>query len=484
MKPQKTIHPEWATKHRTPRTELRRISGRYYLYEVSSKYDPVKKRAKKITGKILGTITEKDGFIPSSKRTLAQKAGNAVDLSSIAVREYGFTAFLAFYNSLIEERLQKFFPDHYRQIIYMAYARLLFQSPLKNISFHINKSMMTVSDDMSYSEKDFSSMLRTIGTMRQQATSYMQSFIKPNDYVMVDMTNMFSASNSMRFVKQGYNSDMIFEGQFNLMYIYSPELKQPVFYRLFAGNTKEVTGFKLCLQESGLQQAVIVADKGFYSKTNIEVIREAGLQYIIPLKRDSSLVDYSELDRKNNLFFKFEERYVWYAKYEREGQQIFLFRDEKLKVQEEKDYLDRIEKLPEEYSIELFHQKSERFGTMAMVSNLEDAEAEHIYTTYKSRNNVEVMFDGVKNILHADRTYMQNEDALQGWMFVNHIALQWYYNLYSILQQHKQLKRYSVSDFIKHLYEIKKVKINDKWVTEPITKASKDLLAKLNIHIT
>lgn len=484
MKSKNPAHPEWATKHRTPKTELRYISGRYYLYEVSSKYDSVKKRAKKISGKILGTITEKDGFIPSAKRVLAQKAGNSVDLSSIAVREYGFTAFLAFYNTQLEERLQKFFPDHYRQIIYMAYSRLLFQSPLKNIPFHISKSMMSVSDEESYTEKKISSTLRTIGVMRQQATSYMQSFIKPNDYVMVDMTNMFSASDSMRFVKQGYNSDMIFDGQFNLMYIYSPELKQPVFYRLFTGNTKEVSGFRLCLQESGLQQAVIVADKGFYSKANIEMIREAGLQYIIPLKRDSSLVDYSKLDRKNNLFFKFENRYVWYAQYEQDGQQLFLFRDEKLKVQEEKDYLDRIEKLPEEYSMEGFHQKSERFGTMTMISNLKDADAEHIYTTYKSRNNVEIMFDGVKNILDADRTYMQNEDALQGWMFVNHIALQWYYNLYTILQQHKQLKRYSVSDFIKHLYEIKKVKINDKWVTEPITKASKDLLDKLNIHIT
>lgn len=77
------------------------------------------------------------------------------------------------------------------------------------------------------------------------------------------------------------------------------------------------------------------------------------------------------------------------------------------------------------------------------------------------------MFDGIKNVLHADRTYMQNEDALKGWMFVNHIALQWYYIIYALLKNHKQLKRYSVTDFIKHLYELKKIKINDQWIQEP-----------------
>ncbi|MBE2281428.1 MAG: hypothetical protein IAE91_13640, partial [Ignavibacteriaceae bacterium] len=33
----------------------------------------------------------------------------------------------------------------------------------------------------------------------------------------------------------------------------------------------------------------------------------------------------------------------------------------------------------------------------------------------------------VQNIIHTDRTYKQNEGALQGWMFINYIALQWYY---------------------------------------------------------
>lgn len=50
-------------------------------------------------------------------------------------------------------------------------------------------------------------------------------------------------------------------------------------------------------------------------------------------------------------------------------------------------------------------------------------------------------------------------------------------------KKHKQLKRYTVTDFIKHLYEIKKVRINEQWVQEPQLKATETLLKNLNLHI-
>ena len=483
-KHKKSPHPRWATDQRKPGTELRLIRGRYYLYAVSSRYDPTLKRAKKITGKILGTITEEDGFVESEKRKLVQKAARGFDPSTICVREFGFTSFLKQYNAKILERLLQYFPQHFQLIIYMAYCRLVHYSPLKNMAFHVAKTMLSIEDKTAYNEKDFSVALRQIGSGRQQVTDYLKSFVKANDYVMVDMTNVFTNSEKMRYAKEGYNSEMVFESQFNLMYIYSPELLQPVFYRLYPGNIREVKGFKTCLQESGLTDAIIIADKGFYSAANVILLDNESLKYIIPLKRDNTLIEYEKLDRKQLGYFKFEERYIWYLSYEKDGRKIFLFKDEKLRVQEEKDYLDRIETLPEYYQLETFHQKTERFGTIALLSNVEGHDEQHIFTSYKSRNSIEVMFDGIKNVLHADRTYMQNEDALQGWMFVNHIALQWYYIIYALLKNHKQLKRYSVTDFIKHLYELKKIRINDDWIQEPQIKATETLLKNLNLHIT
>lgn len=61
-------HPEWALKHKVKNTELRKFGDKYYLYSITSKWDPEKKRTKKVTVKLLGNITEADGFIPTGAR--------------------------------------------------------------------------------------------------------------------------------------------------------------------------------------------------------------------------------------------------------------------------------------------------------------------------------------------------------------------------------------------------------------------------------
>jgi hypothetical protein len=55
-------HPEWALKFKEKGTELRCIKGRYYLYKVSSVWDKEKKRARKISGEMIGSITENYGL--------------------------------------------------------------------------------------------------------------------------------------------------------------------------------------------------------------------------------------------------------------------------------------------------------------------------------------------------------------------------------------------------------------------------------------
>ncbi len=479
------IYPAWAIEHRKPATELRFINNKYYLYEVSSFYDPILKKTKKKTGSLLGTIKEGIGFVPSGKKELKDKVAKSqiIDPNTISVREFGFTTFLNQYNQTIKLKLSEFFPNHVELIIYMAYCRIAHQSPLSRMDLHVAKSYLSVGDTKKYSDKDFSQALKTIGKNRDAITAYLKSFIKPNEHILVDMTNIFSASNQMRYSKEGYNSDMVFEKQFNLLYIYSATLQQPAFYKIYSGNIKDVSGFQLCLQESGIKDAIIIADKGFYSEENFKKITESNLKMIVPLRRDNKAIDYTKIVQQEMSYFKFEDRYIWHVKYRFNKGTIFLFLDEKLKVNEKKDYLDRIETLPETFTKEGFALKFNQFGTIAMITNMEEPEAEDIFTSYKSRNEVEVMFDGYKNILKADRTYMQDEDALEGYMFINHIALQWYYIIYKLLKENKLLKKYAVTDFIKLLVEIKKVRINEIWYTEPIIKRIQTMLDQLKLSV-
>ena len=62
--------PDWIKQYKEPHTDIRRIGNGFYKYEVSFVYSKTKKRTEKKTIRLLGKITEKDGFVPSSKDTL------------------------------------------------------------------------------------------------------------------------------------------------------------------------------------------------------------------------------------------------------------------------------------------------------------------------------------------------------------------------------------------------------------------------------
>lgn len=475
-------YPDWAVAHRKSGTELRFINNTYYLYQVSAYYDPVLKKGRKKTGPLLGKITKEDGFIPSEKKVLRDKAQQHFDASKISVRECGFTNFLDVYGKEIRDNLKKFFPKHYRTIIYMAYCRLVHNSPLNRMNLLISKSMLSIDDKQSYYPKKLSDTLFEIGTHRAQCVDYMKSFVKPDEHILVDMTNMFNNSGKLYYTKEGYNSDMVFDTQINLMYIYSSKTKQPLFYKLLNGNTREVSGFKNFLLESGIEDAILIADKGFCSKANIELLEKNKLQYIMPLKRNDNLIDYNQLNETQNDYFQYEDRVIWMTSYNVNGVNVKLYKDDKLKAQEQKDYLQRIASNLEGYTREKFNAKLSQFGTFAIITNLDNLSLEDTYIKYKSRNAIELMFEGVKTILKADVSYMQKEETLNGWMFVNHIALQWYYIIYNILAEQKLLSKYSVRQFITELKEHRTVLLNNQWVEETMIKSTKTMLNKLNLY--
>jgi hypothetical protein len=154
--------------------------------------------------------------------------------------------------------------------------------------------------------------------------------------------------------------------------------------------------------------------------------------------------------------------------------------DEELRHREETDYLNRIESKAQDYAIEKFHGKRHAFGTIAIIENTGKM-AEEVYCHYKSRGEVETMIDALKNILDADRTYMQNAHALEGWMFVNLVALKCYYTTLNLLKKHELNRRFSPQDLFLFLSELKKVKINKDWHNTESTKKTAELLKSIGI---
>lgn len=484
-----TPHPDWVLAQRRKGTAIHRINGHYYLYEVSSKWDPVKKRPRRITGKLLGRITP-DGLLESAQRQSRKSLAQQERLAQLAVKEYGISYFIQTALKAYLEKLEKHFPKEWLALTALAYCRLAHQSAIRQMPFHVAHSYLSeMFGAFSTTEKNISLLLGDIGRQRERVIAFMKDPLSDGEHLLLDLTNLPSKSGKIMLAQPGYNSDWDFGPQFNLMYIYSTSLQAPVFYRLLPGNIREVAALKLTMLEGGAKNCVIVADKGFYSLANIGQLEADQLHYIVPLRRDNSMIDYplaSEASIKDSAnYFSFEKRFIWHTSYLVPGteRKVFLFLDDVLKNKEQSDYLSRIESKCEGHSLEKFHQKRQAFGTIAIISDLKDKTPEEIYTAYKTRLSIETVFDALKTVLEADRTYMQQEEVLQGWMFVNHIALQWYYHLYHMLVRLKQIKKYSVKDLLDHLQGIRMVKIDGQWHRAEIIKATQKLLDKISLPI-
>jgi len=466
--------PEWINQHKEPRTEIKKINGRYYKYEVKYVYEKEKKRTVKKTVRLLGRITEEEGFLPSEKDALRKRYEQ---LPVVDIKTFGMY-FL--YSTLLEKEiaaLKNTFDDQLAgALLSFSMMRLGYATPIKRAgNYHSHDFISEELFTGALSDKRITITLKTIGENREKVVEWMKGLLdelpeEGKNFVMMDSTHTQSLSENLNINAVGYNPDFTFEKQVRLMYLFSSKMKQPVYYRMINGNITDVKSMALCVKEFGQNDVIYIADKGFYSKDNVAMLEKEKLQYIIPLRRNNPLIDFSILqqsDFKRKIkYLSYQNRIIWYYSYTANNNHIITFLDEHLRVSEENDYLNRIKTHPEKYSIDHYYEKLSGFGTLSVVYKMVDDEekskgrkkkkktkdtietpkSQLIYETYKTRNEVEVMFDSYKNFLDADVTYMQDRHVMEGWLFANFIAMIAYYKLYVRLKQANKLSKYSPKD--------------------------------------
>ena len=474
-------YPEWVEKHRRKGTNISCIRGKYYLYACTSKYDPVKKRAKKITGEYLGRITE-EGLIPPKRKR------EDVGIKEVSIKEYGASKAVYELGTDIYTILKKHFPKDADKLFALAVLRLIEKVPFKRIREAYASSYLSEQfGKLALSSASLSNFLKEFGQNRTAIVSFLKEFVGSDEYVLFDGTNIISNSTNMDINRVGYNSHRIYDPQFNLMLAFSAEKHMPGYYRVVPGNVRDVTAFRQSVMESGIRNMTVIADKGFGSESNFKMMEENDLKYIVPLRRNNSMIDRTKLktgDRSSfDGHFMFKNRVIWYYSYKKNNRTIIICLDSDLRNEEERDYALRIHKELEGFTDEGLVDKQYDFGTIAFCTNIDDT-PETIYSLYKTRGEIEQSFDFLKNLLEQDKTYLQSQYSVETWAFLNQLSLMLVYRIYNKLHDCGLTKKYSVADFLDYLKYIRIAKINNAWYTGEITGATRTLLDKLDIHIT
>ena len=168
--------PDWIQEYKEPRTEIKRINNGFYKYEVAFSYNREKKRSEKKTVRLLGKITEKEGFVPSSKDSLRRKSDEfpCVDIKTFGVYNL--------FSDLMKEEiasLRAVFGDEQAELLpSFSMMRRAYQSPIKRAAnYHWHDFCSEHWSTRSMSDKIISANLKYMGENRGKVVSWMKTLL-------------------------------------------------------------------------------------------------------------------------------------------------------------------------------------------------------------------------------------------------------------------------------------------------------------------
>lgn len=466
------ILPVWVRKHKKKNMEIRKIKERYYMYKIGSVWDKRKKRAKKVTLSYLGTITQKGIVPPKHKR----------EQNINAILEYGNIQFVQKFTKKLGILLAKKYPFVHESIMAAAIIRLCYAPALKNFIFHHQTSYLKhFYPQASLSPQTLSELLHTIGVNYGTAIEFFRELSQGKEHIAIDLTTIFSDSENISLAEKGYNSKHINHNQVQLLLMYSLDHHVPSFLKLLPGNIADVSTLTNAIYESNITNCILIGDRGFYSKENIQVLDKKSLRYVLPLRRTVTEFVRYESDEEYKEFFQFRDRFVWFNEYTYKDKRIVQFLDKKLRQEEETMFLQYIEK--GKNTMDDYHEKKRQFGVISIITNT-DISPKEIYHLYKKRMEIEVAFDIWKNNLESDKTYMRSNEHIRGYFFITFLSLHLYCQIINHLKNKDLLKKYSVQDVLLLLSKIYSVRLGATEITAEIPKKTRTLLTKLEIPIT
>lgn len=501
MKSKRANYPKWVEEFRGEGREIKKVGSCYYLYTFKTVYDPMTKKPKKISTGYLGKITEDSGLIPAKHR---QKATLMKPLELGRPLEAGAVEMLELLGSDILENLQLFYRDELAEAIFIiGKIRLIEPTALKRVDFLYSNSYDTVLHPrIRLGKNELTALLREIGRNRLAQVNFMKLYTVGSEFLLFDGTRIVSYSENLNLAQIGYNHCSIQDPQMNLLYCFSlcPTFG-PAYFKVNAGDKPDVSVLKNALDEFGMINFIMIADKGFGSDENFRYLQDNGISYIVPLKRNDSMIDYQSLKKGISHMegmFQYHNRTIYYCtmkKYKAVKQRgrvkagaerkitvlqdlVITFTDLGLKNQEIKDYNERIERGCKGYTFVDFQEKEVRMGTLTLRTDM-DLKAQKLYETYKERESIEDANKVYKDVLEDDKSYMQDSDAYNGWLFLNHISMMLYYRVFNCIKAAGLTSRYSVKDIMTYLKRFTYQKINGEEIREIPTKVSIDKLRNI-----
>lgn len=423
---------------------LRERDGRWYVYHATSVWDKEEKKPKKVE-EYLGKISLDGNFVPKTPRP-------EVPVTNREVFEFANGQLADYLLEDVKRTLPEYSP-YTEELIAMAIIRAIDPQPLRLHPSRWEKLYLSQQREVRIDSDHLSSVLQHTGEGKAWWHEFFSELMKEGDLLLYDLTSIFSWSEKIKRVEKGYNADKLYRDQLGVILAFNTETGLPIGVDVHWGSMKDITTFREFVDLLDYERVGFIVDRGLFDEGLIRDFAAEGIQYVVPLKKNSRFADPKYGHWRSA--FEYQERYIQWAKRHYDLGTVYLFEDPEVKGQQEKALMRKESK--GEITREKFEKKRERAGIVAILSNL-DRTGPDIYELYKGRNEVELAFDAMKNHLDADKTNLQTDEAVRGYFFVTFLALRIYFAVLTRLREHELNQKISVEEVFWELRKVERIK--------------------------
>lgn len=473
---------------RPKNTRVKKFGERYLV---------IKRTCKRINGKNipveLGTIGEiiNNQYVELRKEPRKKK-------TDIDIKDYGVHALFNNTCSQLFIDLNNVFDTDIAKRIYIIALLRAIDNDIRNRDISLSYETSFLSElfpSLALSENTISKLLTKIGMEYR----YIHRFITKRAKFFEDKTQIIDGTlidnNSTENSFSEYSRKAKTKGSKDLTLVYSfdIETKEPIAMKTYSGNMLDSTSITDFLSSFEIKKALLVLDKGFYTKDNIKdfnAIEE--LSYIVPLKNSSKIIKDSNILGSINKHLKGYEEMILYDKIKlEENKFLYGFKNLKDEYEQKISYIAFNDK-NDKFDGEKYNEKNNTFGVIVFESN-KDLSPLEVYLAYLKRWEIEMMFKMMKEVLDLDTVNVHSDYSVIATEFINYISVIMAQRVKQLLRTKKITTKnkkdipisdaFSFKQTMRYLSKLKKVRFgdSDKWVTIKSLKYINELANILDI---
>jgi len=461
------------------------INGREYIYDYVSVWNKDKQRSEQ-KRRYIGRIID-NRFVPNSRYQLQQELAREQAEGNRGSRPatYCKRLFVGSTHLLdeisekagVKQDLKECFPQQYKEILSLSYYLVLEpDSPLYRFgrweqthehpcgrdipSQRSSELLLTITED------------RKMDFLKRQAKRRSET-----EYLFYDSTSISSYSEQLKQVKYGKNKDGDKLAQINLALLFGQKSALPAYYRKLPGNITDVMTLENLLagvDYLDIEKIMLVMDRGNYSEANLNRLFKKHCKFVVGAKislkfiQEQIEVSRADFDRREHynadtgLFLKTDTiEWAYEEVKSRSGEVVkgkrrlyvhIYYNDQHatddracfnrrldamendirkggMKPEREKEcrkYYDiretQIRGIVFKPRQDEIDRARKNFGFFALLSNSINDPIEAIQI-YRARDMIEKAFGNLKDRLNMRRTSVSSEEALEGKLFIQFVAL-------------------------------------------------------------